>query len=49
MATLVVERGSGLIYTCFAGIDAPRAVFPTIAFTQNGKVCTVNASAEQFL
>ena len=43
------EHGSGLIKTGFAGIDAPRAVFPTIAFTQNGKVCTVNASAEQFL
>ena len=49
MATLVVEHGSGLIFSGFAGIDAPHAVFPTIAFTQNGKVCTVNASAEQFL
>ena len=28
--------------------DAPRAVFPTIAFTQNGEVCTVHASADYF-
>ena len=49
MATHVVDHGSGLMYTCFAGIDAPRAVFPTIAFLQNGEVCTVDASAaEQF-
>ena len=32
----------------FAGIDAPRAVFRTIAFTQNGEVCTVYASADYF-
>ena len=45
VATLVVDPGSGLFST---GIDAPRAVFPTIAFTQNGEVCTVYASADYF-
>ena len=35
--------------TGFAGIDAPRALFPTFALSQNGEVCTVDASAaEQF-
>ena len=48
VATLVVDPGSGLFYTGFASINAPRAVFPTIAFTQNGEVCTVHASAEFF-
>ena len=48
-STHVVDHGSGLIKTGFADIDAPRAVFPTIVFTQNGEVCTVDASAvEQF-
>ena len=50
-------RGSGharrrprqLFYTGFAGINAPRAVFRTIAFTQNGQVYTEDASAELFL
>ena len=27
----IVDNGSGLIYTGFVGIDAFRAVFPTIA------------------
>ena len=48
VATLVVDSGSGLFSTGFAGIDAPRAVFPTIALTQNGEVCTVYASADYF-
>ena len=48
LATHVVDPGSALFSTGFAGIDAPRAVFPTIAFTQNGEVCTVYASAEYF-
>ena len=48
VATLVVDPGSGLFSTGFAGIDAPRAVSPTIAFTQNGEVCTVYASADYF-
>ena len=48
MATLVVDPGSGLFSTGFAGTDAPRAVFPTIAFTQNGELCTENASADYF-
>ena len=48
VATLVVDPGSGLFSSGFAGIDAPRAVFPTIAFTQNGEVCTVYASADYY-
>ena len=48
VARLVVDPGSGLSSAGFAGIDAPRAVFPTIAFTQNGEVCTVHASADFF-
>ena len=48
VATLVVDPSSGLFSTGFAGIDAPRAVFRTIAFTQNGEVCTVYASADYF-
>ena len=48
VATLVVDHGSSLIYTGFAAIDAPRAVFPTIAFTQNGAVCTEHASGRLF-
>ena len=48
VATLVVDPGSGLFSTGFAGIDAPRAMFPTIAFTQNGEVCTVHASDDYF-
>ena len=43
-----MDPGSGLSSAGFAGIDAPRAVFPTIAFTQNGEVCTVHASADFF-
>ena len=44
-----VDHGSGLFSTGFAGIYAPRAVFPTFALSQNGEVCTVDASAaEQF-
>ena len=39
---------SGLFYTGFDGIDAPRAVFRTIAFTLNGEVYTVDSSAELF-
>ena len=36
--------------TGFAGISALRAVFPTIAHSWHGEVCTVDASpAEQFL
>ena len=36
-------------FTGFAGDGAPRAVFPTFALSQNGEVCTVDASAaEQF-
>ena len=34
-------RAVGYFFTGFAGIGAPRAVFRTIAFTQNGEVCTV--------
>ena len=49
VAALVVDPGSGLFSTGFAGENAPRAVFRTIAFTQNGEVCTVYASAELFL
>ena len=41
VAALVVDTGSGLFSTGFAGKNAPRAVFRTIAFTQNGEVCTV--------
>ena len=48
VATLVVNSGSGLFSTGFAGENAPRAVFRTIAFTQNGEVCTVFASADYF-
>ena len=49
MATHVVDHGSGMLCTGFAGTDAPRAVFQTIALSQNGEVCTVDASAaEQF-
>ena len=49
MAEHVVDHGSGLFSTGFAGDDAPRAVFPTFALSQNGEVCTVDASAaEQF-
>ena len=36
VAALVVDPGSGLFSTGFAGKNAPRAVFRTIAFTQNG-------------
>ena len=48
VATLVVDPGSGLFSTGFAGISTPRAVFWTIAFTQNGEVFTVYASADYF-
>ena len=48
VATLVVDPGSGLFFFGFAGVNAPRAVFRTIAFTQNGEVYTVDASAELF-
>ena len=34
--------------TRFAGFDVPRAVFRTIAFTQNGEGYTVDASADFF-
>ena len=48
VAALVVDTGSGLFSAGFAGKNAPRAVFRTIAFTQNGEVCTVYASADYF-
>ena len=48
VATLVVDPGSGLFSTGSAGENAPRAVFRTFAFTQNGEVCTVLASADYF-
>ena len=48
MATLVVPPGSGLFSAGFACIDAPRAVSLTIAFTHDGEVCTVFASADCF-
>ena len=48
VAALVVDPGSGLFFYWFAGENAPRAVFRTIAFTQNGEVCTVYASADNF-
>ena len=48
VAALVVDTGSGLFFTGFAGENAPRAVFPTFAFTQNGEVYTVFASADYF-
>ena len=49
VAALVVDHGSGLFSTGFAGEDALRAVFPTFGLSQNGEVCTVDASAaEQF-
>ena len=35
--------------TTTTGENAARAVFRTIAFTQNGEVCTVYASADYFL
>ena len=45
----IVDNGSGVFHTGFAGIHAPRAVFPTIAHSWHGEVCTVDASpAEQF-
>ena len=49
VAALVVDHSSGLFSTGLAGDDAPRAVFPTFGLSQNGEVCTVDASAaEQF-
>ena len=48
VAALVVDISSGLFSTGFAGKNAPRAVFRMIAFTQNGEVCTVYASADFF-
>ena len=49
VASLVVDHSSGLFPTGFTGDDAPRAVFPTFRLSQNGEVCTVDASAaEQF-
>ena len=48
VAALVFDPGSGLFFTGFADENAPRAVFRTIAFTQNGEVCTVYASADYF-
>ena len=48
VAALVVDTGSGLFSTGFAGENAPRAVFQTSAFTQNGEVYTVFASADYF-
>ena len=48
VAALVVDTGSGLFSTSFAGENAPRAVFRTVAFTQNGEVYTVYASADCF-
>ena len=45
VAALVVDTGSGLFLTGFAGENAPCAVFRTFAFTQNGEVYTVFASA----
>ena len=48
VAALVVDTGSGLFLTGFAGENATRAVFRTFAFTQNGEVYTVFASADYF-
>ena len=45
VAARIVDNGSGMCCTGFAGIDAPRAVFPTIALSWHGEVCTVDASA----
>ena len=43
VAALVVDPSSGLFSYGFAGENAPRAVFRTIALTQNGEVYTENA------
>ena len=50
MAAHVFDHGSGIFFLLvFAGIDVPRVVFPKFALSQNGEVCTVDASsAEQF-
>ena len=49
MAARVVDHGRGMFSKGFAGIDATRAVFPTVALSRDGEVCTVDASlAEQF-
>ena len=48
VAALVVDPGSGLFSTGSAGENAPRAVFRTFAFTQDGEVYTVYASADYF-
>ena len=48
-SALVVDHGSGLFSPGFAGDDAPHAVFPAFGLSQNGELCTVDASAaEQF-
>ena len=44
-----VDNGSGMYCIGFAGVYAPRTVFPTIARSSDGEVCTADASpAEQF-
>ena len=49
MAAHVVDHGSGMFSTGFGGDDAPRAELPTFALSQNGEMCTVDAStAGQF-
>ena len=45
VAAHIVDNSSGMYCTGFAGIDAPPAVFPTIALSWHGEVCTVDASA----
>ena len=50
-AALVVNNGSGMHSSGFAGKSAPRAVFPMIAARSactRREVCTVDASVEQF-
>ena len=48
VAALVVDTSNDLFLTGFAGENALRAVFRTSAFTQNGEVYTVFASADYF-
>ena len=45
-----VDNGSGMYCAGFAGIYAPRAVFPSVVHSWHGEVCTVDASpSEQVL